>query len=63
MDLNIGLVVDEIVDVVDDKLSVKEGPGLINAVQVIQNQVTEILNIQEVLKRQDTTLFEKDIIV
>ena len=58
--LNIGLVVEDIVDVVDGNLTVKEGTGLINAVQVIQGQVTEIVNIQEVLKRMDTTLFEEE---
>ena len=57
--LNVGLIVDEIVDVVDEHVHVQDRPGVISGVTVIQNQVTEILNIQDVLARVDTGLFEK----
>ena len=56
--LNVGLIVDEIVDVVDERIVVNEKSGIISGVQVIQNQVTEIVNIKDVLERVDTSLFE-----
>ena len=56
--LNVGLVVDDIVDVVDERIVMNDRPGIINGVTVIQNQVTEVLNIHEVLERVDTGLFE-----
>lgn len=56
--LNVGLIVDEIVDVVDERVVGNERTGIISGVQVIQNQVTEIVNIKDVLERVDTSLFE-----
>ena len=56
--LNVGLIVDEIVDVVDERIVVNEKSGIISGVQVIQNQVTEIVSIKDVLERVDTSLFE-----
>ena len=56
--LNVGLIVDEIVDVVDERVVGNERSGIISGVQVIQNQVTEIVNIKDVLERVDTSLFE-----
>ena len=56
--LNVGLIVDEIVDVVDERIVVNERSGIISGVQVIQNQVTELVNIKDVLERVDTSLFE-----
>lgn len=57
---SVGVVVNDILDIVDDTLSVKQPPGregvLFSA--VIQNRVTELLDIEAIINAAGPKLFE-----
>ena len=54
----IGLVVDEILDIVNEYITSTEGTGIVQSVAIIQDKATEIVNIQELIDQVDTRLFE-----
>ena len=58
--LNVGLVVDEIVDVVDHKIGTNRENDTVMGVSVIQDRVTEVLNLQKVINMMDTECFESE---
>jgi chemotaxis signal transduction protein len=58
--LNVGLVVDEIVDIVDHHLSANRHNEVVMGVAIIQDQVTEILNLQKIINSLDIECFESE---
>ena len=58
--VNIGMVVEEIVDIVEENVEVKDRPGVIKSVEIIQNKATELLSVQEILDNVDTGIFERE---
>ncbi len=56
--VNIGLVVDEIVDVVEEHITMQDRPGIIKSVGIIQDRATELLSIREIIDTVDTGIFE-----
>lgn len=56
--VNVGMVVDEIVDIVDERVSLQDRAGVIKSIAIIQNKATEFLSVQEILDSVDTGIFE-----
>jgi len=57
----IGMMVDEIVDIVEEEIQVRRAsnrPGILGSA-VIGNQVTDVLDLQAVIRSSDTGWFEK----
>lgn len=58
--VNIGMVVDAIVDIVDEQIVMQERSGFVKSVAIIQNRATDLLSIEEVLDTVDTGIFERE---
>ncbi len=58
--VNIGMVVDEIVDIVEEHVEIQQRPGVIKSVAIIQKKATELLSVQEILEAIDTGIFEAE---
>ena len=57
----IGLVVDEILDIVNETIATHKRTGIIQSVAIIQKKATEVLNIQEIINQVDTAMFEETV--
>ncbi|MEM8485782.1 MAG: chemotaxis protein CheW [Bacteroidota bacterium] len=57
--VNIGMVVDAIVDIVEEQIVMQERSGFVKSVAIIQNRATDLLSIEEVLDTVDTGIFER----
>ena len=58
--VDIGMVVDEIVDIVEEHIVMQNRAGFVKSVAIIQNRATDLLSIQEVLDTIDTAVFERE---
>lgn len=58
--VNIGMIVEEIIDIVEEPVALTDRPGIVKSVGIIQNKATDFLSIQEILDSIDTGVFELD---
>ena len=57
--VNIGLVVEEILDIVEEEAEMKERTGIVKNVIIIQDNATELMSVTEILNHIDIGVFEK----
>ena len=58
--VNVGMIVDEIVDIVEEHVEIQDRAGVVKSVSIIQNKATDFLSVQEILDTVDTGIFELD---
>ncbi|MFK7843803.1 MAG: chemotaxis protein CheW [Rhodothermales bacterium] len=56
--VDIGMVVDEIVDIVEERVTLQDLPGIVKSVSIIQKKATDLLSVQQILDTLDTEIFE-----
>jgi two-component system chemotaxis sensor kinase CheA len=57
---NVGVVVDEIIDIVEEAVTLKKGsvgPGLLGST-VVQDRVTDLLDVEDVIRRVDPDFYK-----